>query len=78
MVVTSMCQGGAATCSRVHLEVPFLGEQATKVPGSPRVPGVPRVPGSPRNGNRISPDSLTSLSTDSWLVGKQTHTRSSH
>ena len=43
------------------LELPFLGEQATRVPGSPR---------PSRKGKRISPDSLTSLSTDSWLVGK--------
>ena len=42
------------------LELPFLGEQATRVPGSPR---------PSRKGKRISPDSLTSLSTDSWLVG---------
>ena len=49
------------------LELPFLGEQATRVPGSPR---------PSRKGKRISPDSLTSLSTDSWLVGNQTETRS--
>ena len=47
------------------LELPFLGEQATRVPSRLST-----------NGKSISPDSLTSLSTDSWLVGNQTETRS--
>ena len=43
------------------LELPLVGEQATRVPSRLST-----------NGKRFSSDSLTSLSTDSWLVGKQT------